>query len=669
ENRKCLRELEAISKLINFLAHPDWHDLHVMSVMVISSLLEDKESLEQIKETGGLKKLKDEHRDENIIPTLPDVKMSAARAIARSARNSENRKMLHEQEAEKMLILLLSHENVDVQSAAAQALGIMCENLSSRDSVREMDGIAPLIKLLNSENGDVKEASSLALANLTTSNTPNAKEVMNLGGIEPIIHLLSDQREEAVSNAACVLTNLAQDEQLRSDIITKGAVTALIEPLKSGNTIVQSKTALACAAYLCDMEARNEFRTAGGLEPLVEYLKSGNDDVRRSVSWAITVCGVDYASAVEICKLGGLGILQEIQLSGTRRTPFTDAALDRLLDSNLSAKYALSGVLGYSNLIEDGFYDPGQMKKGSKFLSLEDFCNQELNDKRPILLINPKPDYITEKKICAKGIVLGLKTEINYMKQPLSHQIFSNDHFCLTRLSIRCLYQIAVVYKISIKSKSEDLKPESSKTSLSGKSSRTGRESKKTKAQKEKEEKQKEELQAQLQREADAMAATESHDFIMPCDPGLLSYIDEVMEKIQPLPTSREQVIHLAQLVADKMGGPIDRGQVSSFSWELPLSQIKYELKSNVVPIGRLKAGIHVHRALLFKALADRIAVSCTLVRGQYNRAWNEVMLYDEHDNPAAPKFPPKEYIVDLIHQPGNLIPKDSTDAVSYQKI
>ena len=31
-----------------------------------------------------------------------------------------------------------------------------------------------------------------------------------------------------------------------------------------------------------------------------------------------------------------------------------------------------------------------------------------------------------------------------------------------------------------------------------------------------------------------------------------------------------------------------------------------------------------------FQALADRIAVSCSLVRGDYNRAWNEVKLCDE---------------------------------------
>lgn len=46
ENRSALRELEAMSLLIDFVAHPEWNDLHVMAVMVLSNLLEDIESLE-----------------------------------------------------------------------------------------------------------------------------------------------------------------------------------------------------------------------------------------------------------------------------------------------------------------------------------------------------------------------------------------------------------------------------------------------------------------------------------------------------------------------------------------------------------------------------------------------------------------------------------------------
>ncbi|KAK3599496.1 hypothetical protein CHS0354_006630 [Potamilus streckersoni] len=662
ENRGALRELDAITKLIDFVAHPEWNDLHVMAVMVLANLLEDLESLEQIKETGGLKKLvaliidqpppedetkgakgekkggaksakksaKDAKKQESekeepppgeaIIPTLPDVKMCAAKAIARSARNVENRKVLHEQETEKMLIHLLAHESAEVQAAAALALAVMSENLLSKDSIREWDGLQPLIKLLSSESGNVKEASTLALANLTTNNSNNAIELQNLGGIEPLINTLVDTKEEAVSNAAVVLTNLAQIETLRSDAQSKGVVRALIEPLRSKNTVIQSKIALAIAAFVCDADSRETFRLADGLLPLVDLLRSGNDEVRRNACWALTVCAVDEPTAVEICKLNGMEILQEIQVSGTRRSPFAEAALQKLLDSNLSAKYALTGHLNSTNLIENGFYDVGQMRPGTRFLLLEEYARQELNDKRPVILINAKLDpAVTQTQV---------------------HQ-------------------------------ENDPKQESSKTSVSSKSSRTGRESKtKTKKQQEREEKQKEEeSQAQLQKEAEAINVVQNKPFTMPSDPALVKMIEEVVERMQPLASTKDQVKALAVYVADKLGGPIERGQVTNFSWELPLSQVKFELKSNIIPIGRLKAGIHVHRALLFKTLADKIAVSCTLTRGEYNRAWNEVMLPEEDRTPGAPKFPPRAYLVDLIHEPGRLMRTDSPEAVTYQKI
>lgn len=69
-----------------------------------------------------------------------------------------------------------------------------------------------------------------------------------------------------------------------------------------------------------------------------------------------------------------------------------------------------------------------------------------------------------------------------------------------------------------------------------------------------------------------------------------------------------------------------------------------------------------------YQALADRIAVSCSLVRGDYNRAWNEVMLCEEAKD-GQPRFPPKSYIVDLMHLPGRLMSADSPDASLYQRL
>lgn len=55
------------------------------------------------------------------------------------------------------------------------------------------------------------------------------------------------------------------------------------------------------------------------------------------------------------------------------------------------------------------------------------------------------------------------------------------------------------------------------------------------------------------------------------------------------------------RFVADKMGGRIEREELHHFCWELEMSAIQFEQKSNIVPIGKIKRGTFYHRALLFK--------------------------------------------------------------------
>ncbi|GFO30833.1 Armadillo repeat-containing protein 3 [Plakobranchus ocellatus] len=533
-----------------------------------------------------------------------------------------------------MLIQLLTNDSPDVQASAALALAVISENLSSRDSIKEwgqfyyldlflsyyaLARIVPNVVVTYVMRSIVMQDAVRSVDSILTC-APSC-EVSNLGGIEALVSCLADQREEVVANAASALTNMGQDEGLRADAQAKGVVPALIEPLRSNNTNVQSKVALAVSAFTCDAESRQEFRECGGLEPLVLLLHSGNDTVRRNAAWSITVCGVDEPTATEICKLGGLQILQEIQTSVSRHSPFIEAALQRLLDSNLSAKFSLYSHLGPGNLIEDGFFDCGKLKQGTVFMTLEEYYGQEMNDKRPILLVNAKTAGEADVSESNKTEELDSKADT---------------------------------------SKSKESAPRASK----------GKEAKgKSKAQREREEKaREEELAAQREKEADLQGA-ERPPFSPPPDPQLCKYVEEVTERILPLPSTRAQVLALAQFVSDKMGGRIERGQVANFSWELPLSQVRYELRSNVIPIGRVKAGIHIHRALLFKVLADRIALPCSLTRGEYNRAWNEVMLPDDEADPTAPKFPPKKYLVDLVHEPGALLTPDTQAAVSYMKL
>uniref|UniRef100_A0A8B9SGP7 Armadillo repeat containing 3 n=1 Tax=Anas platyrhynchos TaxID=8839 RepID=A0A8B9SGP7_ANAPL len=382
-------EQGGLEPLIRLLDSPDpdeFNDLHVEALAVLGNCLEDVHAMQLIQQTGGLKKLLSFVGDS----AVPDIQKNAAKAIAKAAYDSENRKILNEEEVENCLINLLEIDNDGVKVAASQAISAMCENLSSK-RVFGLQGIPQLVELLSSNNEEVKEAAVIALANLTTASPSNSSTVAEAEGIEPLVKTLNAQRDGAVANAAAVLTNMAMQEPLRLSIQSHGAMSALAEPLRSTNSQVQSRAVLLVAALGCDADARAELRNAGGLGPLVELLHSKNKEVRRNACWAVMVCASDELTAVELCRLGALDILEEINLSTGRKNNFSEAALEKLLDNNLSQKYSQMGYLSSSNIITDGFYDYGQIKPGIKLLSLEELSMQELTDRRATIFINAKP--------------------------------------------------------------------------------------------------------------------------------------------------------------------------------------------------------------------------------------------------------------------------------------
>lgn len=56
-----------------------------------------------------------------------------------------------------------------------------------------------------------------------------------------------------------------------------------------------------------------------------------------------------------------LDILEEINLSVSRKNKFSEAAYNKLLNNHLSLKYSRTGCLSSSNIISDGFYDYGRV--------------------------------------------------------------------------------------------------------------------------------------------------------------------------------------------------------------------------------------------------------------------------------------------------------------------
>ncbi|KAG2458059.1 ARMC3 protein, partial [Polypterus senegalus] len=568
ENRVALRECQGLDRLIEILGSHELSDLHVDTLLVVSNCLEDEEVMALIQQTGALDKLLHFARTSSQM----EIQRNAVRAILRAAHNNENKKMLHEHNVEQVLVTLLGVDHSEVREVTCLAITVMCDNVASKAAFGQCDAIRTLVKLLQSDSGAVKEAAALALSSLTTSKS-NASAVFEEGA-DPLIRLLADDRDAVIAHSAAILTNMSSQNALRGSIRAQGVMSALVQPLQSPNTLVQSKVALAVAAFACDSEARLEFRAAGGMEPLVKLLSSNHHEVRRHACWAVFVCASNRECSVDLCRLGALEILQEINLSPCRKSQFSESALQKLFEGNLSIKYSMMGSLALNDIIVDGFYDPGKEKSGSRVPSLEELSKMKVTSQQTVIVINGK---LPEVKNKGKG---------------------------------------------------------------------------------KKEDKVKEEVKIVDDN------GVETKPWLPPSDPAFCSLVSQVMELMLPLNKTRERVALLARLVADTMGGPVERDVLHEFFWELHLSELKAELQSNVIPIGRIKRGVFCHRALLFKALADRLGINCTLNKGEFSRAWNVVMLIEE-----TPKTSLVAYIVDLMHSPGRLMKVGSPEAIRYQTL
>ncbi|CAA0840746.1 Protein kinase superfamily protein [Striga hermonthica] len=142
------------------------------------------------------------------------------------------------------------------------------------------------------------------------------------------------------------------------------------------------------------------------------------------------------------------------------------------------------------------------------------------------------------------------------------------------------------------------------------------------------------------------------------------SQLRELEDKAKEIYFSAESTLALAEklgkLVAFHMGGsfPVEQGDLE-FGWKLVNRRLKDLNKCIVFPVGDLSMGLCRHRAILFKKLADYIGLPCRIARGcKYcisdHRSSCLIKIEDEG-------MLPREFVVDLVGQPGNLHGPDSS--------
>ncbi|XP_062091876.1 serine/threonine-protein kinase CTR1-like [Humulus lupulus] len=119
--------------------------------------------------------------------------------------------------------------------------------------------------------------------------------------------------------------------------------------------------------------------------------------------------------------------------------------------------------------------------------------------------------------------------------------------------------------------------------------------------------------------------------------------------------TTVDLIFQLANLVCSRMGGVVASEEELAYRWKECSENLSDRLGSVVVPIGYLFTGLCVHRAVLFKILADLFNLPCRIVKGckycSRDAAASCLVQFDYE----------KEYLVDLLEMPGVLSQPDSS--------
>ncbi|KAB0791117.1 hypothetical protein PPYR_02917 [Photinus pyralis] len=135
----------------------------------------------------------------------------------------------------------------------------------------------------------------------------------------------------------------------------------------------------------------------------------------------------------------------------------------------------------------------------------------------------------------------------------------------------------------------------------------------------------------------------------------------------------QHQVKTLAEFVNNTLSGPLNAStKTDQHCLEVHLAALREKLGTNLIPIGFLRHGFHCEKSLLFKALADKLGIPCTLCKGKGRNDsiyWNEVPILcnEEYEQLGENVSTYMGYaVVDLMDDIGELMLVGTMKADNY---
>ncbi|XP_008299591.1 armadillo repeat-containing protein 3 [Stegastes partitus] len=606
ECRLAVHKLGGIPPLLKLLKS-DFPVIQQLTLKILQNVTTDRDTCNVFREEQGFDKLMDILNNVD----FRDLHADALQVVANCLSDSESVQLIHNGGGlTRLMEIVLTPNMPEIQSNTVKCITRVAQSSESREVLHKQDVEKVLVELLSVADIKVKSSTCQAVAAMSLHRA-SKDSFRDLGAIPEVVQLLNSENLMLRSAATQALSSLTHSNQRNALLVyEEGGHEILVQQLY-GSCL---RTVANSAAALCNMAEQKTIRSSilshGVIRALVEPLKSSDTQVLVNTTLCLSVLACDEEARAELQRAGGLQPLVNL-LHSYHKELLHNVCLAVCVcasDEPIAVEMCKFGALEILQEISQSVNRRSSFTK----LAMTSLLNSNLSVKYSLTGHLTSTDIITDGFYDAGKARPGQRvlTLEELFKQPV------NGH------------RPVIVINTATDKKNEEDEP-------------------------------KDEMQSE--------SLTEK-PWNMMDDVSLQSLVKEAKESILPLKDEQEQYAALARLVSDAMGGAVEMEKLHEFSWMLHLSELKFQLQSNVVPIGLISKGIYCHRALLFKCLADCIGISCSLVRGEYNRAWNEVLfIWSAANNQRSSQ--PCRYIVDLMHQPGSLLAVDTPAAVRYQTI
>ncbi|KAM8881736.1 armadillo repeat-containing protein 3 isoform X1 [Synchiropus splendidus] len=624
-SRLAVHELGGIRPILELL-DSDFVAIQHLALKTLQILTTDKDTRETFREEEGFEKLMDILSN----PEFADLHVEALRTVVHCLCDSESLRLLHKDGGlTKLMEFVVKAPSPEIQSSAAKCIAMIVKCVESHLQLHEQNVEKIMVELLSVVNDSVKTAACQALAAMSSQLAKDTFREQK--GFPVLLECLRSESYELREEATQAIFNLTADNWLNADTLYKvGGIDILVLKLRDPCPRLVANVTATLSNMARQEEIRCNIVAHGAIPLLVNSLSSPNTQVQINTTQCLAVLVSDVDSRAELQRTGGLyPLVMLLQSHHNEVLKNTCWAVNVCAtDKPVAVEMCKYGALEMLQEINTSEIRQNRFSQ----LAMDNLLKSNLSVKYSL------ESYLTPLDIITDGFYDVGKTNMGQRVLTLEE---------LAKQPVNT-HQAIIVINTGEHVSEEKQNAESEIPS---------KEETKTSRRKREEEKRKD----------DAQKGSAEKPWKLVQDVAVRNLVNEARRSILPLKDEREQYAALARLVSDSMGGPVEKEKLHEFSWHHHLSEVKYGLQSNIVPIGMVKKGIYCHRALLFKYLADSIGLSCTLVRGEYHRAWNEVLLSEKAPQNKDQQPQCRHCIVDLMHQPGSLLNVNTPAAVKYQ--